>query len=272
MDFLKNHYEKVILGVVLLGVIIFAALLPGKVAAEKERLGTELIMPQVGPGKPAKPLDMTPFDAALQANASPVPLKLSGEHNTLNPVRWRRIIPGAPPEPDTRGDLDIQYFNVTAIRPLTFAVWFDSVSGSGTSMRYQFMILNEASIQPGGRRRTRRSLSPKVGEKNEVFTLTEIRGPVEDPNELVIELAADKQVVTISRGRERGYQKIAGYEADATYAPANRTFKGLRVGYPVTLSEPWKVIAIDESGVTIENRIQKRERKNLASANPSANP
>jgi hypothetical protein len=83
----------------------------------------------------------------------------------------------------------------------------------------------------------------------------------------VLELVADKQVVTVGRGRERSYQKIVGYEADGVYPPANRTFKGLRVNYPVVLSEPWKVIAIDQSSITIESpRTQKRETKQLASA------
>lgn len=264
MDFLKNHYEKVILGAVLLGVIIFAALLPGKISATQEELKVGIKMPEVGPAKPAKPLGTTAFDAAMQVNSAPPPIKFSGEHNLFNPVRWRRIQgPTAPPEPDVQGDLDLQYFTLTATRPLSFAVWFDSVRGTGTSMRYQFMILNEVV----NRRPTTRTLEPAPGKKNEHFTITEIRGPVEDPTEIVIELTADKQVVALGRGgRERGYQRNAGYEADATYPPAKRTFANLRVGMPVLLSEPWKVIAIDASSVTIENRIQKRETKQLASA------
>jgi hypothetical protein len=270
MDFLKNHYEKVILGVVLLGVIIFAALLPGKISATQEELKEGIKMPEVGPAKPAKPLDTSAFEIAMQINAAPPPLKLSGEHNLFNPVRWRRIQgPTAPPEPDVQGDLDLQYFILTATRPLTFAVWFDSVRGTGTSMRYQFMILNEASINPAGRRPSPRTLRPAVGEKNEIFTITEIKGPIEDPAEVVVELAADKQVVTLGRSRERGYQKLVGYEADATYSPAKRTFTNLRVGMPVLLGEAWKVIAIDATSITIESRIQKRETKQLASA---ANP
>jgi hypothetical protein len=61
---------------------------------------------------------------------------------------------------------------------------------------------------------------------------------------------------------------VVGYEADTFYQPANRKATGLRVGYPIMLGagEYWKVIAIDESSVTIENRIQKRETKQLASA------
>lgn len=270
MDFLKNHYEKVILGVVLLGVVIFAALLPGKIAATQADLEAKLKVPEAGPPKPARPVDLRQFESALRVNASPVPLVLSGEHNTLNPVRWRRIIPGQPPEPALGDNIEVkQYFNITAIRPLTNAVWFDSVSGTGTSMRYQFMTLNEASAQPAGRRATRRSVNPAVGQKIQgVLTITEIRGPVGDPNEIVVEMADDKQIVVLGRGgRAQGFAKVVGHEADAFFQPTSKVFKGLRIGYPVLLgTEYWKVIAIVESSVTIENRIQKRETKQLASA------
>jgi hypothetical protein len=267
MDLLKNHYEKIILGVVLIGVIFFTALLPGKITSTRQELELILKAPETGPGRPAEPVDLSLFEQALQAVAQPQTLKLSGEHNLFNPVRWRRLAPNQPIKPDTQGNLDAQQFQVTEIRPLTFAIWFDSVRGSGSSMRYQFMLLNEAAASPSARRPVPRTLAPAVGQKNEVFTIVEIRGPVQDPNEVVLELVADKQVVTVGRGRERSYQKIVGYEADGIYPPANRTFKGLRVNYPVVLSEPWKVIAIDQSSITIESpRTQKRETKQLASA------
>lgn len=268
MDYLKNHYEKVILGVVLLGVVIFAALLPGKIQATQEGLREKLKAPEAGPPKMAKALEMGSFSSALAANANPAPMVLSGDHNLFNPVRWRRIIAGQPPEPDRGDDPDLKYLTVTAIRPLTNAVWFDSVSGTGTSMRYQFMVLNEGSAQPSSRRATRRSVNPAVGQKIQgVLTITEIRGPVGDPNEVVVEMADDKQIMVLGRGgRAQGFSKVAGYEADMFFQPANRAMKSVRVGYPIMLGPGkfWKVIAIDEVSVTIEDRTQKRETKNLA--------
>ena len=38
MDFLKKHYEKVMLGVVLLGLAVAVAVLPFMIASEKEKL------------------------------------------------------------------------------------------------------------------------------------------------------------------------------------------------------------------------------------------
>ena len=52
MDFLKKHYEKILLGVVLLGMAVALALLPFKIGSEKQKLddmATQLIHPKVKP-------------------------------------------------------------------------------------------------------------------------------------------------------------------------------------------------------------------------------
>ena len=49
MDFLKKHYEKVLLGVVLLGLAVAVAFLPFKIASDKQALEdkrNQLIHPQ----------------------------------------------------------------------------------------------------------------------------------------------------------------------------------------------------------------------------------
>ena len=66
MDFLKKHYEKVLLGAVLLGLAAAVAFLFFKVASEKEELlrkETELTKPRV---TPLADLDLTPYQAVLQ--------------------------------------------------------------------------------------------------------------------------------------------------------------------------------------------------------------
>ncbi len=67
MDFLKKHYEKVLLGVVLLGLAVAVAFLPFKIASEKQKLEdmrNTLINPNV---KPLTNLDLTLPDAGAQA-------------------------------------------------------------------------------------------------------------------------------------------------------------------------------------------------------------
>jgi hypothetical protein len=59
MDFLKKHYEKILLGVVLLGLAVAVGFLPFKIASEKEnleRMNSNLSHPKV---PPLSALDLT---------------------------------------------------------------------------------------------------------------------------------------------------------------------------------------------------------------------
>ena len=58
MEFLKKHYEKVLLSVVLVGLAVAAALLPIKVAAVRETLEQATRRYESRTVKPLKPLDL----------------------------------------------------------------------------------------------------------------------------------------------------------------------------------------------------------------------
>ena len=71
MDFLKKHYEKVLLGVVLLGLAVAVAFLPFKIASEKQKLEdmrNQLIHPKV---KELTNLNLTLPDTVLKRMAAP---------------------------------------------------------------------------------------------------------------------------------------------------------------------------------------------------------
>ena len=73
MDFLKKHYEKVLLGVVLLGLAVAVAFLPFKIASEKQTLEdmrNQLIHPKV---KPLTNLDLDPAGQRAQAGGGARP-------------------------------------------------------------------------------------------------------------------------------------------------------------------------------------------------------
>jgi len=59
MDFLKKHYEKLILGVVLIGLAVAVAVLPFFISSEKDKLNqmkANVLHPKV---KPLTNLDLT---------------------------------------------------------------------------------------------------------------------------------------------------------------------------------------------------------------------
>src|SRR5580692_4644177 len=89
MEFLKKHYEKIVLCVVLLG--LAGAVLWMRSALEKvrEQLGTSTAAPTPKTAPP-QPMDLSVYQQALAQITNPPALVLSGEHNLFNPVTWKR--------------------------------------------------------------------------------------------------------------------------------------------------------------------------------------
>jgi len=81
MEFIKKHYEKVVLGLVILGLAASAALLPFIISGKKERLRKfreDLTNPKV---KELDPLDMTVQDVAWKRAQDIYVLDLTTKHN-----------------------------------------------------------------------------------------------------------------------------------------------------------------------------------------------
>src|ERR1019366_2840560 len=94
MDFLKKNYEKVLLGVVLLGLAVAAAFLPFKIANEKQKLEdmhNALIHPNV---KPLTNLDLTVPDSVLKRLATPTMVDFSPPNRLFNPMPWQKAVDG----------------------------------------------------------------------------------------------------------------------------------------------------------------------------------
>src|SRR5262245_60360567 len=90
MEFVKAHYEKIILSAVLLGLAAAAALMPIKVSQEKQRAEerqSSIINRKVDP---LKQIDLTTNAIMLARLEQPVKFKYGGEHNIFNPVRWQK--------------------------------------------------------------------------------------------------------------------------------------------------------------------------------------
>src|ERR1041384_2791822 len=134
MDFLKKHYEKIILSVVLLGVVIYAVRLIHRVDQEREKIKNmrEGIIHDTP--LPYKPEDWTSLLTVLKKAQTPLKVELSGPHNVFNPVRWQKI--GDKTIKVDSVDKILELFVLTNVTPLYFTVVFDGPRGSGDSMRY----------------------------------------------------------------------------------------------------------------------------------------
>ena len=90
MDFLKKHYEKLVLSVVLLVVAVAAFWLTQKVSEVRQTLDEQLKQQVGGKKKTLKPVDLTNDIAALKQLGSAPRLRIDGDNNLFNPIRWVR--------------------------------------------------------------------------------------------------------------------------------------------------------------------------------------
>src|SRR3982750_2419632 len=94
MDFLKKHYEKIILGIVLVGLAVAVAFIPFKVGSERKDLDDKRLSLIPRSVKPLPNLDLTTPQASLKRIAEPIVVNFSAPHRLFNPVPWQKSASG----------------------------------------------------------------------------------------------------------------------------------------------------------------------------------
>src|SRR5437667_4324563 len=90
MDFIKKHYEKILLGVVLVGLAVAVVFLMIKIPSEQEDVNnkrTSLLAPKM---TPLSNLDLTLSEAALKRVAAPAIVDFGPPNKLFNPMRCQR--------------------------------------------------------------------------------------------------------------------------------------------------------------------------------------
>lgn len=233
MEFLKKHYEKILLSVVLLCLAIAAAWLPTKIRKEKEDLQKTIFnLPQP---KIMTPVDLTTNEMALKRLQNPPTVELAGAHNFFNPVTWKVKPDGSYIKIVQEG---VDALTVTKMQPLYLELAFERVTGSGYWIGTKRQSLKKPSVYA------------KLNEKKELFTLKEVKGPPEDPTELVLELTEGQEMISISK--DKPFRRVEAHAADLRYVPDNKNFPNQKVNDVLQIAgEAYKIIAITENEVRV---------------------
>ncbi len=252
MDFVKKHYEKILLSLVLLGLAAAAALMPLQVSSVEGTL-EQVEKALLDPNKPKlfKPVNTTTNEAVLASLRAAPQVTLTGTNNLVNPVRWVRKSDGMVIKVASGNEFGPSAVQVDKIIPLYLRIAYEGTAGTGENMRYQFIVTREADKMVSKRRPSSVYASP--GAKNDVFLLKEVKGPKEDPTEFVIVLNDGNQTVNLVKGKE--YSRVADYAADLRYPPENLVFPParrrddiLRFGQD---KETYNIVAITDHDVTL---------------------
>jgi hypothetical protein len=249
MEFLKKHYEKIVLCVVLLG--LAGAVLWMQSALEKVRSE----FPDTNAGPPPKtappaPVDLSAEQQALAQITNPPTVVLSGAHNLFNPVTWKR---------KANGDL-IKIIKsgpdaliVTNIIPLYTIIAYDHPS-PGSPVYVMSIETNVDLRQPGVRKHTEYAKKDEKA-KNRLYIVRGIKGAEDDPSEINLEIIETGETnVWVSTNTP--YKRAGSYLADLKYDPdPTLSLHKKRVNDEFSLdNEPYKIVEITNDAVRVQAR------------------
>lgn len=264
MDFLKKHYEKILLGVVLIGLAVGTAFLPIMIASERDALrqkSEEILGHKV---ELLKEPDLSRQNELFKRAETPISLDFSTGNRLFNPIPWGKKADGHPIKLQ-EGNVGPKAVVVTNISPLYTTVSFDSTTVSDSGPRYVIGVQREAA--PGASQRSKKQYYSVLNTKNDAFVIREVKGPPEEPAELVLELNDTGESVSVAK--DRPFKRVDGYTADLKYDPEKKTWPGRRIGTPLSFGgEDYIIVAITKDEVVLSAR--SNNKKTPISYKPAA--
>jgi len=248
MQFVKKHYEKILLGLVLVGLVAAVVSLIFLVQDEKDKLkdARDKIINQ--PVKPIAPLDLSSNLATIKQASTPLVLDLSSTNKLFNPIRWLRGSDGRLIKVPAGGELE--KLEVVKRTPLYLTISLESVTPSDSGARYGIVVEQPSAANPSKRRR---SYFMSVGEKKDTFALLSIKGAPESPTAVVLESSDISDQISVAKGNP--YRRVDGYMVDLRYSPENKFFANRRIGDKISIAgEEYTIANITENEVVLSAR------------------
>jgi hypothetical protein len=129
-----------------------------------------------------------------------------------------------------------------------------TVSDSGA--RYVIGVEREAALNPA--QRPKRQNYASLNSKTDAFVLREVKGPAENPTQVILELNDTGERVAITR--EQPYRRVDGYMADLRYEPEKKSWTNRRVGMTITFNgEDYNIVAINQNEVVLSARSNQKK-------------
>ncbi len=259
MEFLKKHYEKLLLGAVLLGLAGAVAFLFFKIASERAHLD-EMVNGVTSPHPtPLPPLDLSRYEAVLQRLTTPEILELSVPNKLFNPLPWQKLPDGRLVKSDAE-NVGPKAVTVTKLNKLYLELTLDNMVVEDAAPKFYIGIKREGANNPKDRGKTSRYC--KVGEKNDLFAVKEIHGPPDNPTNVVVVLNDTGEEAVLNTDKSNPYRRVDGYTADLKYGPENKTFANRRANTPPELKfngESYDIVAINKKEVVLKAKSNQKK-------------
>ena len=260
MEQLKQHYEKLILGLAMLALVYAAYIIVMDDSEEKiEAQVLERNKPGSDDKKEMPKIDMSDHEAPLARLENARPLNLGNPHNLFNPVQWRVARDGTVLKVERGNEIGAGAIVLSGTKPLHLKVEYRGISGAGSNLRYRFAVTRESAKRKKERlRMTTTAKDENYKDTRDLFTLLKIEGPagadgkVSDPTAFQLRLAGDTGIITVGKGKP--FQRIDGYTASLAYdTPGeNKSYVNKRVGDRLFFADDGhNIVAIGESEVVL---------------------
>ena len=261
MRFLKQHYEKILLGLALLGVLGAVAAMFVKVATEKDDLQTlrdSLIK------KPVKELTLPGEYATDSALIDGFPqvhqLEFSSGNKLFNPVLWVKANDGKPMKLPDPLDL-LRQLQVTNATPLYFALSLVKVDVTDSGIAYGIMVDHQAE---GGKRGPyyvtmgqRKEYTVTGGKKFSFTIVSTNNGTAEEPR-LTLQLNDSPDRITLTK--ENPHKEVEGYMIDLRLDSIKLNKTHLHVGSVVAINgDDYTIVAITQNEVTLSAKSNNKK-------------
>jgi hypothetical protein len=272
MEFLKKHYEKVLLGVVLLGLAVAVGFLPFKIASEKQKLEdlrNQLMHPNV---KELTNLDLAGPENALKRMTIPAQADFSSPNRLFNPMVWQKAADGHLIKVDD-ANIGPKALVITNRKELDLVISLDDVTASDSGPRYRIGVKKEASNNPKDWAKTQKYC--KLGDKTDTFTVREAKAPADNPTDVTLTLELNDTGQQVKISKEKGFKRADGYTVDMKYPPENKSFPpNRRVNQTISFNgEDYNIVAITTNEVVLSAKSnQKKTTVKYSVAPPTSSP
>ena len=265
MNFVKKHYEKILLSIVLLGLMGVLVFMLYLIPSDRQRLvdiRQNIISPVV---KPLEPVDLTQETDALARVQSPYKLDFSTTNKLFNPLPWQVKVDGTL-VPVKQGLIGPEAAVVTKITPLCLIITLDSIETNEFGTRYVISVEHQAAPLPY--QRSKRQHYVSVGDKIDNFNVVDVKGSPDNPAQLklVLQMTDTGEKATISK--DTPFRRVDGYAADLKYDPEGKKWQGQRVGADLKFAGDDNIIvAINQDTVVLLAR--SNQKKTTLTYSPS---
>jgi hypothetical protein len=202
---------------------------------------------------PLPDLNLTNENEAFRRLQSSYKLDFESTNKLFNPVEWQK-------KPDgtfiKASQLGPEVCTISNITPLYLVLTLDSVETNELGVRYVIGVEHQAAPMAAMRHKQQRYAS--VGEKKDAFTLVQVTGAPENPDQLILKLTDSGELATVSK--DKPFRRVDGYAADLRYDPEKKFFPARRVGSVISFGgEDYIIVAIEQDMVILSAQSNQKK-------------